>query len=256
VCSALGIAFDDLDATLDRPVEGAPARRLEELASRRIESRAPLAYLLNEAWLDGHRFYVDERVIVPRSHIAALLGDGLATWIESPASIGRILDLCTGSGCLAILAALAFPESRVDAADVSSKALAVAQINVDAYRLGDRLRLVESDLFAALGDQRFDLILSNPPYVDAEAMRRLPQEYRHEPGLALAGGVDGLDIVRRILDEAPDHLSARGLLVVEIGASRAGLEAAYPRLPFSWLATAAGDDEVFLLHRADLACSG
>ena len=256
MCSALGIAFDDLAAALDRPIEGASARRLEELADLRIESRTPLAYLLKEAWLEGHRFYVDERVIVPRSHIAALLGDELATWLESPASVGRILDLCTGSGCLAILAALAFPESRVDAADVSGEALAVARINVDAYRLGHRLRLVESDLFAALGDQRFDLILSNPPYVDAKAMRGLPREYRHEPGLALAGGADGLDIARRILDGAPDHLTERGLLVVEIGANRAGLEAAYPRIPFTWLATAAGDDEVFLLHRADLVCSG
>jgi ribosomal protein L3 glutamine methyltransferase len=252
LCSVLGIAFDNLDAALDRPVEEARARRLEALADRRIQSRAPLAYLLNEAWLDGHRFHVDERVIVPRSHIAELLDDGLAPWTESPSSIGRVLDLCTGSGCLAILAALAFPASRVDATDVSDAALAVARINVDAYRLGERVRLVRSDLFAALNGERYDLVIANPPYVDARAMRGLPDEYRHEPERALAGGEDGLDIVRRILAAAPDHLTERGILVVEIGAHRAALEAAYPRLPFAWLATRAGDGQVFLLHLRDL----
>jgi len=252
VCSVLGIAFDDLDAALPRPVAAAHARRLEEIADRRIALRVPLAYLLKEAWLDGHRFYVDERVIIPRSHIAELLGEGLSPWIESPASVGRVLDLCTGSGCLAILAALAFPASRVDAADLSEHALAVARINVETYGLGDRLSAVQSDLFSALRDARYDVILSNPPYVGAEAMRTLPEEYRHEPGLALAGGADGLDIVRRIIDEAPGHLSERGVLVVEIGANRAALEAAYPRLPLTWLSTASGDDEVFLLCRSDL----
>ena len=252
VCSALEIPFDDLDASLDRPVEQARAQRLEELASRRIDSRAPLAYLLKEAWLDGLRFHVDERVIVPRSHIAELLGDGLAPWIPSPATIGRVLDMCTGSGCLAILAARAFSDARIDASDVSADALAVARINRDAYGLGDRLRLVQSDLFTALPGDRYDLILVNPPYVDARAMRQLPAEYRHEPDLALAGGKDGLDVVRCILDEAPDHLTGHGILIVEIGANRAVLEAAYPRLPFTWLATRAGDEHVFLLHRADL----
>jgi ribosomal protein L3 glutamine methyltransferase len=252
VCSVLDIPFDDLDAALGRPVKVTNAQRLEEMASRRIDSRAPLAYLLKEAWLDGLRFYVDERVIVPRSHIAELLGDGLAPWIPSPETIGRVLDMCTGSGCLAILAARAFPDVRIDASDVSEDALAVARINRDAYGLGDRLRLVHSDLYAALPGERYDLILVNPPYVDARAMRELPAEYRHEPDLALAAGKDGLAVVRRILGEAPDHLTARGILVVEIGANRAALEAAYPRLPFNWLATRAGDEQVFLLHRADL----
>jgi len=252
VCSVLGIAFEELGAALGRSVDGALVRRIESLADRRIESRRPLAYLLNEAWLDGHRFYVDERVIVPRSHIAELLSDGLSPWIASPSAIARVLDLCTGSGCLAILASLAFPDAMIDAADVSPQALAVARMNAESYRLGERLRLVQSDLFAALGGRRYDLIVSNPPYVNAESMRRLPEEYRHEPGLALAGGADGLDIVRRILDEAAEHLTDRGVLVVEVGANRARLEAAYPRLPFTWLATAAADDGVFLLHRSDL----
>lgn len=253
VCSVLDIPFDDLDATLDRRVDETSAQRLAELAGRRIDSRTPLAYLLKEAWLDGLRFYVDERVIVPRSHIAELLGDGLAPWIPSPATIGRVLDMCTGSGCLAVLAARAFPKARIDATDVSDDALAVARINRDNHGLGERLRLVHSDLFAALRGERYDLILVNPPYVDARAMRELPAEYRHEPDLSLAGGSDGLDVVRRILDEAPDHLTERGMLVMEIGAHRAALEMAYPSLPFTWLATHAGDEQVFLLHRADLA---
>jgi len=253
VCSALGIAFDDLGATLDRPVEAALARRIEELADRRIESRVPLAYLLKEAWLHGHRFYVDERVIVPRSHIAELLGDGLSPWIESPASVGRVLDLCTGSGCLAILAALAFPAARIDASDVSDDALSVARINIETYRLQDRIRLVRSDVFGALAGEHYDLIVSNPPYVDARAMRALPEEYRREPPLALAGGEDGLEIVRQIVDEASTHLTERGILIVELGANRAALEGAYPRLPFIWLDTQAGGDEVFLLNRADLS---
>jgi ribosomal protein L3 glutamine methyltransferase len=252
VCSVLGIPFDDLDAALDRSVDGALARRIESLADRRIESRRPLAYLLNEAWLDGHRFYVDERVIVPRSHIAELLNDGLSPWITSPASVKRVLDLCTGSGCLAILAALAFPDARVDASEISEDALSVARINVAAYCLQGRLRLVRSDLFGALTGEHYDLIVSNPPYVDARAMRALPEEYRHEPTLALTGGADGLDVVRRILVEAAGHLTERGLLVVEIGANRQALEAACPRLPFVWLATPAGGQEVFLLHYADL----
>lgn len=253
VCSVLDIPFDDLNATLDRPVKKARAQRLEELAGRRIDSRAPLAYLLKEAWLDGYRFYVDERVIVPRSHIAELLGDGLAPWISSRESIGRVLDMCTGSGCLAVLAARAIPEARIDATDVSEDALAVARINRDAYDLGDRLRLIHSDVFTALHGERYDLILANPPYVDARSMRELPAEYRHEPALALAGGSDGLDIVRRILREAPEHLTERGILVVEIGGNQAALEAAYPQLPFTWLATHAGDEQVFLLDRSNLA---
>ena len=251
VCHVLGIPFDRLDAVLERPLAAARASRLDALAGRRIASRVPLAYLLGEAWLCGHRFHVDERVIVPRSHIAELLCEGLEPWLPAAPRVVRVLDMCTGSGCLAILAALALPGSRVDAVDVSAAALAVARVNVTGYGLGRRVRLIRSDLFAALAGQRYDVVVANPPYVDARAMGALPEEYRREPALALAGGGDGLDVVRRILTAAPDHLTERGVLIVEIGANRRALEAAYPRLPFTWLDTRAGDEQVFLLHRAD-----
>ncbi|MCC6608866.1 MAG: 50S ribosomal protein L3 N(5)-glutamine methyltransferase [Burkholderiales bacterium] len=254
VCSALGIAFDDLETALDRPVAAADARRLAALAQRRIATRTPLAYLLREAWLQDRRFYVDRRVIVPRSHIAELLPDGLAPWLAGR-PVRRILDLCTGSGCLAILAALAFPRARVDASDLSPGALAVARRNVADYKLGRRVRIVRSDLFAGLRAERYDMILSNPPYVRAASMRRLPPEYLHEPRVALAGGGDGLDIVRRIIAGASEHLTGHGVLVVEIGAGRRALERAFPRLPFTWLETATGNQEVFLLRSADLARS-
>lgn len=254
VCSALGIAFGDLDGALDRPVAAADARRLAALARRRIASREPLAYLLGEAWLQDHRFHVDRRVIVPRSHIAELLPEGVAPWL-SGRPVRRILDLCTGSGCLAILAALAFSRARVDASDVSPGALAVARRNVADYCLRRRVKLVRSDLFGGLGAQSYDLILSNPPYVTAASMRALPPEYHHEPRIALAGGRDGLDIVRRIMAGAPEHLNEHGVLVVEIGAGRRALERAFPRLPFTWLETATGNQEVFLLRSTDLARS-
>jgi ribosomal protein L3 glutamine methyltransferase len=252
VCSALAIPFDDLETALDRPVAAADARRLAALAQRRIATREPLAYLLREAWLQDHRFFVDRRVIVPRSHIAELLPEGIAPWL-SERPVRRILDLCTGSGCLAILAALAFPRARVDASDIAPGALAVARRNVADYKLGHRVRLVCSDLFDRLDAQRYDLIVSNPPYVTAASMRALPQEYRHEPRVALAGGRDGLDIVRRIIAGAPAYLTEHGVLVVEIGAGKHALERAFPRLPFTWLETAGANQEVFLLRRADLA---
>ncbi len=215
----------------------APPERVHNLIRQRIEQRIPAAYLLNEAWLDGMRFYVDRRVIVPRSHIAFLL-KGLRVAPK------RILDLCTGSGCLAILAARAFPKAQVDAADVSRAALAVAARNVREHKLGKRVRLIRSDLFRELGE-RYDLILSNPPYVSTPAMRKLPPEYRYEPGIALAAGGQGLDFVARILEGAPAHLEPRGLLVCEIGENRKALERAYPDVAFEWL-----QDEVFKLTRA------
>ena len=211
--------------------------RVDTLIRQRIEQRIPAAYLLNEAWLDGVRFYVDRRVIVPRSHIAFLL-KGLRVAPK------RILDLCTGSGCLAILAARAFPNAQVDAADVSSAALAVAARNVREHKLGKRVRLVHSDLFREL-NQRYDLIISNPPYVSTPAMRKLPPEYRYEPGMALGGGGDGLQFVAKILAEAAEHLTPRGLLVCEIGENRKALERAYPATAFEWLQA-----EVFKLARA------
>jgi ribosomal protein L3 glutamine methyltransferase len=212
-------------------------RRIEPLVKKRIEQRIPAAYLLNEAWLDGVRFYVDRRVIVPRSHIAFLL-KGLRVAPK------RILDLCTGSGCLAILAARAFPKAQVDAADVSSAALAVAARNVREHKLGKRVRLIGSDLFREL-NQRYDLIISNPPYVSTPAMRKLPPEYRYEPGMALGGGRDGLQFVSKILGEAAKHLTPQGLLICEIGENRKALERAYPATAFDW-----PQAEVFKLARA------
>jgi ribosomal protein L3 glutamine methyltransferase len=250
VCSVARVPFDELAGSLERALPSPAARRIHALAARRVDERTPLAYLLNEAWLGPHRFHVDRRVIVPRSFIAELLPDGLTAWLPRR-GVRRALDLCTGSGCLAILAALAWPAARVDAVDLSAGALAVAKRNVADYRLDARVRLVRSDLFAELPGERHDLILSNPPYVDAPSMKRLPKEYRWEPALALAGGRDGLALVDRILREAPARLTPNGVLVVEIGHNRAALERKYPRMPFTWLETSAGDGFVFLLRRPD-----
>jgi ribosomal protein L3 glutamine methyltransferase len=234
VLRGLGLRFDtDLSGPAD-------PQRIESLIQKRIRERVPAAYLLNEAWLDGERFYVDRRVIVPRSHIAFLLKD-------LRIRPRRVLDLCTGSGCLAILAARAFPGAEVDGADISAAALAVAARNVSLHKLGRRVRLVRSDLFENLPG-RYNLIVSNPPYVSTPAMRRLPPEFRHEPGLALGGGRHGLDLVARILAGAAEHLEPRGILVCEIGDGRRALERAYPRLPLAW-----PRDEVFLLERARMA---
>jgi ribosomal protein L3 glutamine methyltransferase len=240
VLRGLGLPFDtDLRGPAD-------AAKVEPLVRKRIEERAPAAYVLNEAWLAGLPFYVDRRVIVPRSHLAELLAGRLQPWRRGP--LRRVLDLCTGSGCLAILAARAFPLSLVDASDLSTAALTVARRNVARYHLERRVRLVRSDLFASLGATRYDLILTNPPYVTSSAMRRLPAEYRHEPGLALAAGKDGLDVVRRIVAEAPSHLTKRGLLVCEVGDGRRAVQRAFPALPFVWVG-----DEVFILDAASMA---
>jgi len=242
VLRGLGLPFD---AAADRPVAKREIARIQRLLRRRIDERMPAAYLLNEAWLADEPFYVDRRVIIPRSHIAALLQERLQPWLRRP--VRRALDLCTGTGCLAVLAAKAFPRARVDAADLSAAALAVARRNVARHRLRRRVRLVRSDLFSALGARRYDLIISNPPYVDATAMRALPREYRHEPRLALAGGGDGLALVRGILRQAGAHLAPGGLLVCEIGRGRRVLERAYARTPFTW-----PQDQVFVLSREDL----
>jgi ribosomal protein L3 glutamine methyltransferase len=220
VLRGLKLPFDaDLNVDVD-------PKRVERLLQRRIKERIPAAYLLKEAWLDGMAFYVDRRVIIPRSHIAFVLR-------ELRIAPRRILDLCTGSGCLAILAARAFPRARVEASDISRAALEVAARNVRQHRLARRIRLVRSDLFDALTG-RYDLILSNPPYVGTPSMRRLPREYRYEPGIALAGGRQGLDYVARIVDESPRFLDPAGLLVCEVGDNKAALERAYPRMPFVW----------------------
>jgi ribosomal protein L3 glutamine methyltransferase len=232
------------------PISAAGRRRVERLLGRRIRERLPLAYLLREAWLDGEAFYVDRRVIIPRSHTAELLRDRLQPWLTRP--VRRTLDLCTGSGCLAVLAAKAFPSSRVDAADLSRAALTVARRNITQYALRGRIRLVRSDLFDGLRGRRYDLIVSNPPYVTSRSMRALPPEHQHEPRMALAGGSDGLALVRRILEHAARHLEPYGLLVCEVGAGRKTLERAYPRVPFTWPETSAQAQEVFLLLREDL----
>ena len=251
LCHVLRVEFGDFPSAQDRVPGAAETRRIEALAERRIATRAPLAYVLREAWLQGHRFYVDPRVIVPRSHIAELVPDGLRAWLPRGGP-KRILDLCTGSGCLAILAARAYPRAHVVASDVSSAALAVARRNLAAYRLGRRVRLVRSNLFAALGAARYDLILCNPPYVPAREMRRLPPEYRHEPALALGSGADGLDFVRRLLAEAHRHLAPRGVLVVEVGDGRRAVDRAFPRMPLTWLVTSAGSSLVFVVPAPDL----
>jgi len=251
VLHALDLPHDTGTAVLDQLVPPRAARRVLDLFERRVRTRKPAAYLIHEAWLGDLRFHVDERVAVPRSHIARLLRDGLAPWISDPRTVTSALDLGTGSGCLAVLLALRFPGTRIDAADTSSAALAVARINAAAYRLGHRIRLVRSDLFSRLRGKTYDLIVSNPPYVTAAAMRRLPREYRHEPRRALAGGGDGLDVVRRIMQCASAHLRPGGLLVVEVGSGRRRLERAFPRVQFTWPDVAAGDP-VFLVERERL----
>jgi ribosomal protein L3 glutamine methyltransferase len=214
--------------------------------------RLPTAYLVQEAWLGEFRFYVDQRVIVPRSYFAELLEHGFAPWIEDPEAVESALDLCTGSGCLAILMAHAFPNAMVDAVDISPDALVVASRNIADYHLEDRVRPVESDLFVAVSHKCYDLIVCNPPYVTADAMAALPPEYRHEPSLALAAGPDGLDVVRRILAEARAHLNPGGIIAIEVGHNQDLVIAAFPDLPAVWLDTEHAEGKVFLVTREDL----
>lgn len=245
---ALDLPLTDLDDHLDDFLDDARWKSARALVDQRIRTRKPAAYLTHEAWLGRYKFYVDERVIVPRSFIGELLLKG--EWRRlKPA---RVLDLCTGSGCLAILAALEFPEARVDAADLSTDALDVAKLNVMTYGLEKRIELVKSDLFGALEGRKYDLIISNPPYVKAASMKKLPDEYRKEPTMALASGADGLDHTRVILEEAREHLKPKGRLVVEIGHNRKALERAYPGVPFRWPAAAGGTGFVFALDREQL----
>jgi ribosomal protein L3 glutamine methyltransferase len=249
---ALKIPHERLERSRARELTAAERRRTLRLIEQRVKTRKPLAYLIREAWIGDLRFFVDERVIVPRSFIAELLREKLKPWIARPANVSRVLDLCTGSGCLAVMAALKFPRARVDATDISRPALQVARRNIRDYRLGRRVKPVHGDLYTGLPPRRYNLILANPPYVKARAMRALPREYSREPRIALAGGTDGLLLVRRILRDASRFLRPGGLLVVEIGHNRQALERAYPRTPFHWLETSAGDGFVFLLVREDL----
>jgi ribosomal protein L3 glutamine methyltransferase len=237
VLRGLGLPFD---ADLQASVTASGGKKIDALAARRIEEQVPLAYLLKEAWLAGVPFHVDERVIVPRSHIAELLPSLRRRFPGAR----RILDLCTGSGCLAVLAAKAFPACRVDAADISPPALAVARKNIARHRLGRRVRAVRSDLYAALGARRYDLVLANPPYVSARAVQALPAEYRHEPRIALAGGRDGLDLVARIVEQAGAHLEPGGALVCEVGESHTAARRRFRALKLEW-----PKPEVFLYAR-------
>ena len=252
VLHTLHLGVDQLDPWLDARVLPSERRALADIIERRISTRKPAPYLTSEAWIGGFSFYVDERVIVPRSYIGELMRDGLADVVSDARAIGHILDLCTGSGCLAILATHAFPDAKIDASDISGDALAVAERNVADYALQDRIALIRSDLFDGLTGRHYDLILANPPYVSDAAVAAFPPEYAAEPVAAHAGGGDGLDVVRRILEHAADHLTAEGTLVVEVGTGRVILERDYPNIPFLWLDTAESQGEVFALHRRSL----
>ena len=246
----LDSALDGADSIANQPVSAAQQAQVEMLLAERIKSRKPAAYLTREAWLQGIAFYVDERAIVPRSLIAELLAGGaIDPWLSG--ATHAVLDLCTGNGSLAVLAALAYPDVRIDACDISTDALAVARINVDKHTLQERIHLFESDgLGSAHGP--YDLILCNPPYVNAQSMAALPPEYQAEPALALAGGSDGMDFIRRLLQDAPQHMSEQAVLVLEVGNEREHFETAFAQLQAIWLETSAGEDQVLLLTREAL----
>lgn len=252
VLEALKLPIDQLEPFWQARVTSSEKTWILELIDLRIRTRQPASYLLNKAYIQGLAFYVDERVIVPRSFIAEILG-GEASPVDNLESIGSVLDLCTGSGCLAILAAHLFPRAQIDAVDLSADALDVARRNIDEYGLGDRITLHEGDLFAPLTGKTYDLILTNPPYVDDAAMDALPPEYRAEPVMALTSGRDGLDHVRRIVDQAADHLTPAGAMMCELGRGGPELEKAYPALPFRWLSTENSAGEVFWITRRALA---
>jgi ribosomal protein L3 glutamine methyltransferase len=264
VCEALHLHPDQFESFATARVTAAEGKKVLDLIQRRVATRKPAAYLVNKIYMRGLPFYVDERAIVPRSFIGELLDSHFGrqeneeydeedgSLIGDPASIRSVLDLCTGSGCLAILASRNFPNAAIDAVDISKDAIEVATRNVGDYGLQDRLKLYRGDLFKPLGGKRYDLIISNPPYVDAQGMASLPRECRAEPKLAFDGGADGLDIVRRILDEAAAHLTPQGGLLCEIGRCRPQLEAAYPQLPLLWLDTEDSEGEVFWIAAADL----
>jgi ribosomal protein L3 glutamine methyltransferase len=267
VCETLHLHPDQFESFAGARVTAAEGKKILDLIARRIATRKPAAYLVNKIYMRGLPFYVDERVIVPRSFIGELLdshfsgqgnqggddeGSDGGSLIDDPLSVARVLDLCTGSGCLAILAGRAFPQAEIDAVDISKDALDVAARNVAEYGLEGRVTLHRGDLFNPLGDRRYDLIITNPPYVDAQGMAELPRECRAEPKLAFDGGADGLDIVRRILNEAATHLTPQGGLLCEIGRGRERLEAAFPQLPLLWLDTEESDGEVFWIGAANL----
>jgi ribosomal protein L3 glutamine methyltransferase len=254
VLATLNLPLDQLDPFLDGRLTEAEKANLHQVIERRVVDRVPVPYLTHQAWLGSFMFYVDERVVIPRSFIAEVLEERLSPWISQPEQVVSALDLGTGSGCLAILIADAVPDSEIDAVDISADALAVAQHNVAEYGLQDRINLVRSDLFRNINaeDKTYDLIITNPPYVTAASMSELPEEFRHEPELALAAGEDGMDAIRQIIAGARSYLNVGGILVVEAGHNRDLVEAAFPALSMTWLVTRSSEDKVFLVRREDL----
>jgi len=252
VLHALHLPPDLPPAYLESRLTPVERQEVASLLRRRMEERVPAAYLTNKAWFAGLEFYVNDQVLVPRSPFAELIENGLQPWVE-PEGVGRILDLCSGSGCIGIAVAMHLPQTRVDLVEISETALAVARRNIADYGLEERVRAINSDLFEGLGGERYDVILSNPPYVGAEELEGLPAEYRREPALGLAGGEDGLDLVRRILRDASRHLEPGGVIIVEVGNSKQTLAAAYPEVPFLWLEFERGGEGVFLLTAEQLA---
>ena len=253
IMSALHLPHDTLNNFLDAKLTSEERVKLAAFIDERISKNTPTAYLLKEAWLQGYKFYVDERVLIPRSFIAELLvNDGLQPWIEFPELVNSAADICTGSGCLGVLLADAYPDAEIDVIDISPDAIDVCNINIANYGLQDRVHAIQSDMFSALKGKQYDLIISNPPYVDAPSMAELPAEYRNEPQLALGSGTAGLDHTHTILHEAANYLTDNGVLIVEIGHNRDALLDAYPDLPFTWLEVSSGDEFVFLLTKEQL----
>jgi ribosomal protein L3 glutamine methyltransferase len=252
VMSALHLPMDTLNNFFDARITNVERSKLSQLLEQRISSHTPTAYLVKEAWLQGLKFFVDERVLVPRSFIAELLNDDLNPWIEYPELVESAADICTGSGCLGIMLASAFPNAAVDVVDISTDALDVANINIANYGLEDQITAIQSDMFTALKGRKYDVIISNPPYVDAPSMAELPAEYRNEPQIALGSGNDGLDHTHTLLREAGHYLNENGILIVEIGHNRDALQAAYPNIAFNWLEVSSGNEFVFLLTKAQL----
>jgi ribosomal protein L3 glutamine methyltransferase len=252
VQSALSLPVGDVGPFWDARVTAHETNRLIRFITQRVVDRKPASYITGEAWLQGHAFKVDERVIIPRSFIAELLADQLTPWVNAPEMPFEILDMCTGSGCLAIVAAYMFENAQVDAVDLSIEALSIARENIQLHDMKQRVHAIESDLFSNLNGKQYDFILTNPPYVNEASMKKLPPEYLHEPRMALAGGDSGMDLIQDILEQAPQHLKDGGFLVVELGNEKLHFEAAFPHLNPIWLETSAGDEQVFLLNKEDL----
>lgn len=252
ILHTLKLPLDKLDPFLDARLLPEEVLQVLAVIERRVSERVPAAYITNEAWLGSYHFYVDERVLVPRSFIAELIPNAFSPWVADPDAVENVLELCTGSGCLAIMMADAFPNAVVDAVDISGDALAVAERNIRDYKLEGRVNPIESDLYQNVPFKKYDLIVTNPPYVNSDSMAKLPPEYLREPQIALAGGEDGMDLVRKIVDGAAERLTPEGILVVEIGNERDYAEAAFGALGLTWLTTSIGDDAVFLLTAEQL----